>query len=86
MSDRDTVSKFSVSIPAELAAFIEHYRREHRLGSRSEVIKISLTKLREADLAEAYREHAEDWRDDPDREFWDRAGVDDGLNTDESRW
>lgn len=80
MNSRATSSKFSISIPPELARFLEHYQKEHRLNSRSEVISIGLEKLREAELARAYREQAADWQRDPDREFWDSAAIDDGLD------
>lgn len=86
MTTRITATKFSISLPAELARFLEDYQKEHGLGSRSEVIAKGLETLRKAELANAYREHAEDWQTDPDRDFWDRAAVADGLDTDESRW
>jgi Arc/MetJ-type ribon-helix-helix transcriptional regulator len=86
MNIRNTVAKFSVSIPAELANFLEDYQKEHKLSSRSEVISISLEKLREAELGKAYREHAKDWQSDSDQAFWDSAAADDGISTDESGW
>lgn len=86
MNTRSTAAKFSVSIPAELANFLETYQKEHKLSSRSEVISISLEKLREAELAGAYRDHAGDWQNDPERAFWDSAAVDDGMTTDEPGW
>lgn len=85
MTERSTVSKFSVSIPSELSGFIEQYQRDHGV-SRSEVISKGLEKLREAELANAYREHAEAWQDDPEKDFWDTAAIDDGLDSDESSW
>jgi len=78
---------------ASLLSFIEHYRREHGLSSRSEVISRGLEKLREAELARAYQEHAAEWQRDPDKEFWDVAALgpsaarvifDDGLESDAS--
>jgi Arc/MetJ-type ribon-helix-helix transcriptional regulator len=80
-----TTSKFSVSLPAELASFLEQYQKEHG-GSRSEVIAKGLTKLREAELEKAYRAHTEEWQNDPDRDFWDAAAIDDGLDANESPW
>ena len=79
MQLRSTATKWTVSLPAELARFVENYQKTHDLESRSEVIAESLRALQEAELAKAYREHAEDWKTDPDREFWDSAALDDGL-------
>ena len=84
MSERATVA-LSVSIPAELASFVEAYRKEHGLGSRSEVIVKGLEKLREEALEDAHKAHAAAWREVPDRDFWDVAAVDDGPDT-ESEW
>lgn len=85
MSTRNTASKFSISIPADLASFVDGYQQEHGL-SRSEVISKGLEKLRDTVLADAYRREAEDRLIDDDREFWDRAAIDDGLGDEDSRW
>lgn len=85
MSMRPTASKFSISIPSELASFVDSYQREHGL-SRSEVISMGLEKLREIELAGAYRHEAADPQAARDRDFWDVAAVDDGLNGEGSRW
>jgi len=85
MKVRSTVRKISVSIPADLNSFIEQYRKDHNV-SRSEVISKGLERLREAELAGAYREHAAAWRNGPDKDFWDTAAIDDGLDSDESCW
>lgn len=79
MNEGTTVAKFSVSIPAELARFLEVYQQTHDV-SRSDAVARGLRKLRDAELAEAYKAHAEEWAHDPDRDFWDRAAVDDGLD------
>ena len=86
MATRSTTAKFSVSIPAELVSFLERYQRERGLSSRSEVITKGLEALRKTELANAYREHAEAWQTDPDRDFWDAAAVADGPDADGSRW
>ena len=86
MTTRATASKYSVSIPAELANFLECYQRKHGLSSRSEVVTKGLEKLKEAELAAAYKDHAQHWQRDPDKEFWDSAALDDGLDTGESNW
>ncbi len=84
MNVRPAPAKLSVSIPAELLSFIERYRQEHGLSSRSEVISRGLEKLREAELARAYQEHAAEWQRDPDKDFWDVAALDDALESDAS--
>lgn len=86
MKSQVTVAKFSVSIPAELARFLERYQKEHGFGSRSEVVTKGLEKLKEAELAAAYKDQAQQWEHDPDKEFWDSAAIDDGLGTEESSW
>lgn len=73
------VAKWTVSLPADLARFVERYQQTHALESRSEVIAQSLRTLQEAELAQAYRNHAAECKSDPEREFWDSAGIADGL-------
>ena len=86
MTIRSTVSKFTVSISADLAKFIEQYQASHGLENRSEVIARGLQKLQDAELAAAYQAHAKEWNKNPEKDFWDKAAVDDGLNTEESKW
>jgi Arc/MetJ-type ribon-helix-helix transcriptional regulator len=71
-----TVSKWTISLPPDLAKFVEQFQHDHAL-SRSEVIAHSLRIMQEAELAAAYKAHAQE--NDPDREFWDAAALDDGL-------
>lgn len=85
MNENRTVSKFSVSLPTDLTAFLKEYQKSHGV-SRSEVVARALTKLREQELANAYKQHAENWQDNPDKDFWDAAAVDDGLDSNESSW
>ena len=40
-----------------------------------------LEMLGKEDLAKAYQEHAEEWQNDPDKVFWDRAALDDGIDS-----
>ena len=79
MNKSITATKFSVSVPTELASFLNQYQQEHGV-SRSEVFTKGLEKLREEELARAYREHAEEWEKDPDKDFWDKAALDDGIS------
>lgn len=82
----NTTSKFTVSVPSGLAKFIEQYQKNHQIASRSEVIARGLQSLRDAELAAAYQDHAKAWQKDSEREFWDRAALDDGIDDEESRW
>ena len=63
----------------DLARFVERYQQTHALESRSEVIAQSLRTLQEAELAQAYRNHAAERQSDLKHEFWDSAGIADGL-------
>ena len=78
--------KLSVSLPPDLVAFVDAFRRDHGVATRSEVIARALEALRTADLERAYRDHARAWDHDPDRDFWDEAAVADALDDGESRW
>ncbi len=71
-----TVSKWTISLPPDLAQFVERFQHDHAL-SRSEVIAQSLRAMQEAELAAAYQAHAKD--NDPDQKFWDTAALTDGL-------
>ena len=59
--------KVSVSLPADVVNFVESYRKQHDIRSRSQVFELALKLLRERELerayAEASKEHAEIARD-----------------------
>ena len=65
--------KLSVSIPETLARFVETYKREHELHTKSEVVERALELLREQELERAYAAAANEV--DP---AWD-ATLADGL-------
>lgn len=46
--------KLSVSVPDALVRFVDAYRDEHGLKTKSEVVERALELLREADLESAY--------------------------------
>ncbi|MBI5329079.1 MAG: CopG family transcriptional regulator [Betaproteobacteria bacterium] len=48
--------KLSISLPPDAVAFIETYRAEHAIRSRSQVVEFALRMLREQSLEAAYRE------------------------------
>ena len=56
--------KITISLPAPLLDFVATYQHSHQV-SRSEVIQQALHALREAELAQAYAEAAEEMRNDP---------------------
>lgn len=86
MKNSNTTTKLTVSLPTDLARFLEQYQQTHKLESRSAVIAKSLQHLRDMELAAAYRAHAEEWQQNPDKDFWDRAAVSDGIDEKESQW
>ena len=66
-------AKISVSLPEEWLRYVEEYRQRHGVTSRSEVLVRALRALREAELAEGYRQMAQDYAQA------DEAWVDSGL-------
>lgn len=48
--------KLSVSVPESVASFVESYKREHALKTKSEVVQRALTLLREQELERTYTE------------------------------
>lgn len=66
--------KLSVSLPAALLEFVEHYKAAHQCRSRSQVIERALELLRLQELEVAYREASQEV--DP---AWDVA-IADGLS------
>ncbi|MBF2026221.1 MAG: CopG family transcriptional regulator [Oscillatoriales cyanobacterium C42_A2020_001] len=52
--------KLFVSLPASLVWFLEQYKTNHQLKSRSQVIEKALELLREQELEKAYREASQE--------------------------
>lgn len=77
--------KVSVSLPEELLEYAESYRQMHGLSSRSEVLARALKTLREAELAEGYRELSTEYktRRDPLVEAIGAEGLE---PSDETTW
>jgi Arc/MetJ-type ribon-helix-helix transcriptional regulator len=48
--------KLSVSVPESVASFVESYKREHALKTKSEVVQRALTLVREQELERIYTE------------------------------
>lgn len=59
------VEKISISLSADLMGFVEYYKEIHACKSRSQVIEIAVSTLRQHELEQAYRaaaqEHATDF-------------------------
>jgi antitoxin ParD1/3/4 len=53
--------KLSVSVPSSLARFVEEYRNEHNLKTKSSVVERALVVLRERELEQAYAAASEDY-------------------------
>ena len=69
-----SVAKLSVSLPRELAGFVENYRKKRGLKSRSQVFEEAIKLLRNRELEAAYREANSEID-----EVWDNA-ISDGLS------
>jgi len=69
--------KLSISMPRTLLDFVERYRVENGIRSRSEVIERALLVLRERELETAYREASRDV--DPAWETTVADGLDDAA-------
>lgn len=71
------IEKISISLPKDAIQFVESYRKEHRLRSRSEVFAKAVKALRDINLQEqyraSYRDHAAEMK------AWDGTAGD-GLN------
>ncbi len=69
--------KLSVSVSESIARFVESYKGEHNLKTKSEVVERALELLRERELEKAYAEAASEI--DP---AWDET-LADGLAEDD---
>ena len=77
--------KITVSLPAQLLSFVTEYQASYHL-SRSEVIQQALQVLRDFELAQAYRESAQEIQADPLFDLFDLE-IGHGLsNSVEVKW
>jgi metal-responsive CopG/Arc/MetJ family transcriptional regulator len=71
------IEKVSISLPKQMMLFVEQYRRQHKLRSRSDVfakaVKVLEERSLEQDYRDSYRDHAEEMK------AWD-VTVGDGLD------
>jgi metal-responsive CopG/Arc/MetJ family transcriptional regulator len=73
-ADTEGTGKVSISLPIVLLDFVERYRVEHGVASRSQVIERAILVLRERDLEADYRAASAEVD-----AAWDRAAGD-GLH------
>jgi metal-responsive CopG/Arc/MetJ family transcriptional regulator len=69
--------KVSVSLPADVVAFVDDYATRHAT-SRSAALHDAIELLRLAELEEAYEESTIEWMTGEDAATWDTA-LADGL-------
>ena len=73
----------SARLDAELVRFLDDWRDDHGLGSRSEALELAIRALRDAALEAEYAAAIDEWST-ADAAIWDVA-VGDGLDTDAPR-
>lgn len=71
-------TKVSISVPEDIARFVEEYQENHELPSRSEVFVEAVRLLRERELAQAYKAASAEWDNSEDARLWEQT-VGDGL-------
>ncbi len=71
-------AKISISLPEEWLRYLEEYRRHHGAETRSEVVVRALQALREAELADGYRQMARDYAQEADE--WVDSGLGETLD------
>lgn len=77
--------RVSISLPEELLEYAETYRQTHDLAGRSEVLVRALKTLREAELAQGYKELAAEYRERRDS-LLDTGGAEGLEPSDETNW
>jgi Arc/MetJ-type ribon-helix-helix transcriptional regulator len=69
--------KLSVSLPAEDVEFLDQLARSQSRGTRSSILHLAVTALREQELAKEYEQAAAEWAAG-DGDAWE-AAAGDGL-------
>ena len=72
-------TKLSVSVPSQLAQFIERYQAAHGVPTKSEVVERALVLLQKSELKQQYAQAYKEWAESGEAEVWD-ATVGDGLD------
>ena len=68
--------RLSVTVPAEDVRFLDHFAREHHLGSRVAALRYAIHQLRFLELAGAYEEAWQEWADSDDHLVWQESSAD----------
>jgi metal-responsive CopG/Arc/MetJ family transcriptional regulator len=71
------IEKISISLPKDAMNFVEQYRKQHKLRSRSEVFTKAIKALEQRSLAQDYRDSYRDHADE--MKAWE-VTVGDGLD------
>jgi Arc/MetJ-type ribon-helix-helix transcriptional regulator len=69
----------SARIDADLAQYLERFREEHRLKTRSEALETAIRALRDRTLEREYAIAMDEWEASGDAARWERT-VADGLD------
>lgn len=69
-----TARKLSISLDAQLVAFLEQYQMTHHIRSKSEVVSEAVTLLRERELEQQYAEALAEWA--PEAPTWEAVTAD----------
>ena len=56
MSNHTNVVRISATVPAELAAYLEHYQQAHGLETRSQALAQAIAALQQLEMLRGYEE------------------------------
>ena len=70
--------KLSVSIQPIWAQFLNQYKEDHQVKTKSQVIEQALQLLQERELEQSYEKAMQEYKESGDRELFDNV-VGDGL-------
>jgi len=68
--------KMSVSLPDEDVEFLDHYSREHGIGSRSAALAKAVKLLRASQLGPAYADAWREWDESGEADAWESTSAD----------
>jgi len=66
----------SVSLPDEDVEFLDHYSREHGIGSRSAALAKAVKLLRASQLGPAYADAWREWDESGEADVWESTSAD----------
>lgn len=68
--------KVSVSLPPDDIEFLDHYAREHEIGSRSAALHRAVELLKAAQLGDAYAQAWQEWDETGEALGWETTAAD----------